>query len=249
MDKLVLILQRTINERKGNPMSPLTEQFSEARNLQLERQFNFFHTFAGKAFESAEKLIALNFDASRASLEKSSALMRQMIAAKDPRDLFALTSQTQSQFESVLAYGRQLFGIAAGTAVNAEQPAAATPTLSLVPPAPAPAPATEAAPVASEAHALPESATPAPEVVVASEPAAAPNPIAEPNPIAKAAGASDELPTPSAASFPVPSSSKPIAVAPVKPVEAEPPHAPVAGTPEIVTKQAAAAPSKPARKK
>ena len=93
-------------------MRPLPEQFSEARKLQLEAQFNFFSTFAGKAFESAEKLIALNFDASRASLEKSSALVRQMIAAKDPRDLFALTSQTQFQFESVLSYGRQLFGIA-----------------------------------------------------------------------------------------------------------------------------------------
>ena len=89
----------------------------------------------------------------------------------------------------------------------------------------------------------------APEAVVASEPAVEPDTVAEPNPIAKAAGKSAELPKPSAASFPVPSSSKPIAVAPVKPVEAEPPPAPVSGTPEIVTKQAAAAPSKPARKK
>lgn len=228
-------------------MSPLTEQFSDARKLQLETQFNFFHTFTDKAFESAEKLIALNFDASRTSLENSSALMRQMISARDPRDLLALTSQTQSQFDSVLAYGRRLFGIAAGAPGDAGTPAAATPALSLVPPAPAPA--AEAAPAASEAHAVAKSVTTAPEVVVASESAVEPEPIAEQDPIARAAGAPAELPKPSAASFPVPSSSKPIAVAPVKPVEAEPPHAPVSGTPEIVTKQAAAAPSKPARKK
>jgi phasin family protein len=226
-------------------MSPLTEQFSEARKLQLETQFNFFHTFTGQAFESAEKLIALNFDVSRASLEKSSALMRQMISARDPRDLLALTSQTQSQFDSVLAYGRRLFGIAAGAPGDAGTSAAAVPTLSLVPPA------AEAAPAAGEAHAVAKSVAPAPEAVVASESAVEPDPepIAEQDPIARAAGARAELPKPSAASFPVPSSSKPIAVAPVKPVEAEPPHAPVSGTPEIVTKQAAATPSKPARKK
>lgn len=219
-------------------MSPLTEQFSEVRKLQLDTQFNFFHTFTGKAFESAEKIIALNFDASRASLEKSSELVRQMISAKDPRDLLALTRQTQFQFDSLLAYGQQLFGIAAGVAANTATPAAA-PALSLVPPAPT-------AQAASDAQ---MSVVAAVEAVVADEPAAEPDPIAEPNPVAKAAGKSAELPKPTAASFPVPSSSKPIAVAPVKPVEAEPPPAPVSGTPEIVTKQSAAAPSKPVRKK
>jgi phasin family protein len=225
-------------------MSPLTEQFSEARNLQLDTQFNFFRTFTGKAFESVEKIIALNFDTSRASLEKSSALIRQMAEVKDPRDLFALTGQTQSQFDSLLAYGRQLFGIAAGAAANAGTSISAVPALALV----APTPSAEAAPVASEEQAVPKSVMTALEVVVASEPAVEPEPIAEPNPIAKAAGKSAELPKPSAASFPVPSSSKPISVAPVKPVEAEPPPAPVSGTPEVVTKQAAAA-AKPARKK
>ena len=204
-------------------MTTLPEQFSEARKLQLEAQFNFFQTFTGKAFESAEKLIALNFDASRTSFENSSALVRQMVAAKDPRDLFALTGQSQSQFDSVLAYGRQLFGIATGVA--------------------APAPTTQA-PAAVEPTAAAGMA--APEGVFASEPAAAP--IAEPTAIAKAAGAADALPKPSAASFPVSSSSKPIEVTQVKPVDAEPPPAPASGTPAIVAKQAAAA-AKPSRKK
>lgn len=210
-------------------MTTLPEQFSEARKLQLETQFNFFQTFTGKAFESAEKIIALNFDASRTSLEKSSALMRQMVSAKDPRDLFALTGQSQSQFDSVLAYGRQLFGIATGVAA--------------ITAASAPAPTAEA-PAAVE-PALTAS-VPAPTGFVATEPAAAP--IAEPTAIAKAAGAADALPKPSAASFPVSSSSKPIEVTQVKPVDAEPPSAPVSGTPAIVAKQAAAA-AKPARKK
>ncbi|MDB5919518.1 MAG: phasin family domain protein [Massilia sp.] len=235
-------------------MSPLSEQFSEARKLQLDTQLNFFRSFTGKAFESAEKLIALNLDASRASLEQSSNLVRQMIAAKDPRDLFALTNQTQSQLDSVLSYGRQLFGIAAGAAtvaVPGAQSAAAS--------APAPAsaaPAPEA--VAQKAKAAAPVAEPAPEVmpapvveietalVVEAKPVVEARPIAEQNPVAKAVGNHETL-KPSAASFPVPSSAQPIAVAPVQPVEAIAPPAPASGGPSVVTKKAAA-PAAPATK-
>jgi hypothetical protein len=214
-------------------MSTFPEQFSEARNTQLDAQFNLIRSFAGKAFDSAEKIIALNFDASRASLQKSSALMLQMMAVKDPRDLFALTREGQSQFDSVMAYGRQLLSIVAAPAVTAAAPAPDAP----------PAPAAEAPAAPVQASLVPE-AEPA-----AAEAGAATEPIAEPNPIAKAAGAPAELPKPSAASFPVTSSSKPIEVTPVKPVEAAPPPAPVSGTPAIVTKKAAAPAAKQAKKK
>lgn len=222
-------------------MSLIPAQFSEASAKQLDAQFNLFRTLTGKAFDSAEQIAALNLNTTRAALEKSSALMRQVAAAKDPRDLIALTGQTQSQFETVLSYSRQLFGIAT--------------SLAIVP-----------APVAAAAVAAPEAKAPAvvmPQPVLefgdasnaepapVAEPAAvaAPAPIAEPTPIAKATGAPDSLPAPSAASFPVPSSSKPIAVSSVKPVEAQPPHAPVSGTPEIVAKKADTPAAKPARKK
>ncbi len=221
-------------------MSTLPEQFSEVRKSQIDAQLNFFRTFTGKAFDSAEKIIALNFDASRASLEKSSALMRQIISAKDPRDLLALTSQTQSQFDSMLAYSRRLFGIAAGAAVAPPVPAVESAAMALAAPALAGASETPAPVV-----------MPAPELVAVTVQAADPAPIAQPNPVARAVGNPDALPKPSAASFPVPTSSKPIAVAPVKPVEAAPPPAPVSGTPEVVTKHAApvAAPAKAPRKK
>jgi phasin family protein len=254
-------LQRIINERKGIPMSALPEQFSEAGRLQLDTQFNFLSTLTGKTFASVEKIIALNMDASRASIEKSSALVRQMMAIKDPRDLFALTNQTQSQFDSALAYGRQLLGIATEVATNPATaaavlaPAAAAPTTAFVAKAPktAPAPvvskAAPSAPVVSKAapsapvvsKAAPASVAREPKVVLASEPVAdLLTPIAAPSPIAKAVGSPDALPKPSAASFPVPSSAKPIAVASVKPVEAAPPHAPVSGKPDVVAKLAAA---------
>jgi phasin family protein len=213
-------------------MSTFPEQFSEARKSQLDAQFDIIRTIAATAFDNVEKIFALNFDASRASIEKSSALMRQMMAVKDPRDLFAMTSHGQSQFDSVVAYGRQLFSIVAVPAV-----ADSTQT-----PAPAAAPAA----AASEAPAAPVQASLTP---VAAQAEPEPAPIAAPNPIAKAAGKSGALPHPSAASFAVPSSSKPIEVAPVKPVEAAPPPAPVSGTPEIVTRKAAAPAAKQAKKK
>lgn len=222
-------------------MSTLPEQFSEASKAQVEAQVTFFHTVTGKAFESVEKIIALNIEASRASLEKSSTLVRQMIAVKDPRDLLTFTNQNQSQFENALAYGRQLFGIAAG--MVAIVPKLPVPTMSLVPPAPA---ASAAAPIEQQPVVMPR-----PELVVVDQPQAdlLAEPIAKPTPIAKATGLVDTLPKPSAASFPVPSSSKPIAVTQVKPVEAEPPPAPVSGTPDIVAKKAEAPAAKPARKK
>lgn len=222
-------------------MSTLPEQFSKVRQSQIDAQLNFFRTFTGKAFDSAEKIIALNFDASRASLEKSSALVRQIISAKDPRDLFALTSQTQSQFDSMLAYSRRLFGIASAAAVAPTVPAVESAAMALA-----------ATPALTRATETPAPVVmPAPELVAVTVQAAAPTTIAEPNPVAKAVGNPESLPKPSAASFPVPSSSKPIAVASVKPVEASPPPAPVSGTPEVVTKHAAPAsvPAKPPRKK
>jgi phasin family protein len=213
-------------------MSTFPEQFSEARNSQLDAQFDIIRTVTATALDNVEKIFALNFDASRASIEKSSALMRQMMAVKDPRDLFAMTSHGQSQFDSVMAYGRQLFSIVAIPAVaDASQAAAPAAAAGEAPAAPVQASLT---PVAAQTEPEPE-----PE----------PAPIAAPNPIARAAGKSGALPQPSAASFPVPSSSKPIEVAPVKPVEAAPPPAPVSGTPEIVTRKAAAPAAKQAKKK
>ncbi len=96
-------------------MSTLPEQFSAARQAQVEAQINFFQNYAATAVANAEKLLALNLSTTRASMEKSSAAVHQLLAAQDPRDLLALTTQTQQNFESMLAYGRELFSIASGS--------------------------------------------------------------------------------------------------------------------------------------
>lgn len=148
-------------------MSTLTEQFSAVRKSQVEAQINFFQNFAAKAVESAQKIAALNLTVSRASMEKSSAAITDLLEAKDPRDLFALTKRTQETIDSLLAYNRELLAIATGasaaltqTAVAASQEAK-TPPQALATPAPAETPqpalpvAQLVAPVAPEATAKP----------------------------------------------------------------------------------------------
>jgi phasin family protein len=163
-------------------MSTLPEQFSAARKSQIEAQLNYFRTCTSKAFEGAEQLIALNFNTSRASLDKSAAAVKQVIAAKDPGELLALGSQSQANFDQLMAYGRALLNIASGvqTALIAAASAATTseapkPVAKLVPHAlkPAPAPKVEAAPVPA----------PAPAPVVAAAPVA----VAEPAPVVETA--------------------------------------------------------------
>ncbi|WP_426103382.1 phasin family protein [Massilia sp. TSP1-1-2] len=121
-------------------MSTLPEQFSAASKSQVEAQMNFFQNFTARALESAQKIVALNLSVSRASMEKSSAAVVELLAAKDPRDLFALTNRTQESIDGLLAYNRQLMAIATGAgAVLADtvadaKPAAPQPGLALVKP-------------------------------------------------------------------------------------------------------------------
>jgi phasin family protein len=159
-------------------MSTLTEQFSAVRKSQVEAQINFFQNFAAKAVESAQKIAALNLTVSRASMEKSSAAMAELLEAKDPRDLFALTKRTQETIDGLLAYNRELLAIATGasaaltqTAVEASPkvntPQPKLPVAELVAPPAAPvvvAPAQE-----TKAKAIVKAVEPKPVVVKAVE--------------------------------------------------------------------------------
>lgn len=202
-------------------MSSITEQFSAATKSQLEAQFQIFNTIASAAVESAEKVIALNINATKASVEKSSAAAKQWLAVKDPKELFTLSAQPTGSFDSLLAYGRELASIA--SAAQAEliksaqssfkqvsELAAAKPTV--------PAPFTPATPPALAAAV-------SAAVVAANEPIAAP-----PKP-----------PKAKPAAAPIPEQQEFIEVkAQVKPSFPAPPPKPIALAPE--TKPAKSAP-------
>lgn len=191
-------------------MSTLPEQFSAARKSQVEAQINFFQNCAGTAVQNAEKLLALNLSTTRASMEKSSAVMRQLLAAQDARDLLALTTQTQENFESLLAYGRELFSIASGSqAALLKQaiPVIAPPVPQAPAVVPAQAPKAKAAPKAVAAEPLPQTVP------------AAPAPVK-----AKPAVKSDVVEAPAAAAA-APLAAAPAVVSSLKAVEAAPPAA------------------------
>ncbi|MDB5959622.1 MAG: hypothetical protein JWP59_916 [Massilia sp.] len=112
-------------------MNLFPEQISAVGARQLEAQLQIFRSAAGSALDGAEQFAALQFAATRGALEKSTELLRQVAAAKDPRDLFALVGQGQFQLDSVLAYQRKLFGIAtAMTSSVTGLPHAVTPAAS-----------------------------------------------------------------------------------------------------------------------
>lgn len=188
-------------------MNLFPEQISAAGSRQLEAQFQLLRSATGTAFDSAEKLMALHFDATRNSIETSTKLMRQVAAARDPRDFFALGNNTQAQFDSMLAYHRKLFTIASSitTSLAGVQPVttpvanAALEKLAALPPV-AEEPVLQAAAVvidAPVAEAEPEHPSEA-------------EPIAELTPVAAATG--HQEPHPAAAPLTVTDSATPIEV-------------------------------------
>jgi phasin family protein len=92
-------------------MSSITEQFSAAAKSQLEAQFQLFNTFASTAVASAEKVLALNLSAAKATVEKSSAAVNKLLT--EPQQFFSLSAAEPPSFDKLLAYGRELASIAA----------------------------------------------------------------------------------------------------------------------------------------
>ena len=95
-------------------MTSLPEQFSAARLTQLDNGFNLMRSFSDQALDQTSRLLALQLQASRAAVEQSTAAARQLLHARDPRDLLAIGSQSQQQLRTLFDYSRELFSIAAG---------------------------------------------------------------------------------------------------------------------------------------
>ncbi len=99
-------------------MTQFSDQLSAVRQAQLQAQFqaqlDIFQTLTTRALDSAGQLAALNVRASRASLEQAAGTVRHLLDAREPRDLFALGSAAQGQWQTLFSYGRELFGLAAG---------------------------------------------------------------------------------------------------------------------------------------
>lgn len=212
------------------------DKFSEAGKQQLASQLDFFQTLTSRAFENAERILALNLEATRATLDQTSGAVRQLAAARDPRDLLAFGNHSQQQVEAVMAYSRKLFEITSKAVPDAAAPEQAPAQDS----APAPAPEEHidtAAPVmVNEPVAEPEP-EPAPEPAASIiqpsehplgeadvEPEPAPAIAARATPIAEAVSQVVAIPVEALhpVASPIPDAG-PIAVPAITPVDAEPP--------------------------
>jgi phasin family protein len=97
-------------------LNNLPEQFSAATKTHFEAQLAILTNLTNKAFESVEKIIDLNLNVVKASMEESGVAAKQIMAAKDPQEFFSLSAaQAQPAAEKAIAYGRHLANIASTT--------------------------------------------------------------------------------------------------------------------------------------
>jgi phasin family protein len=96
-------------------MFTIPEQFSVASKANFEAQLALLAALTSKTFEGVEKIVDLNLNVAKASLEESSAAAKQFLSAKDAQEWLSLaTAQAQPNAEKALAYGRHLATIASG---------------------------------------------------------------------------------------------------------------------------------------
>lgn len=94
-------------------MFPIPEQFSNVAKANLEAQLSLLTNLTSKVFESVEKVVDLNLNVAKASLEDSSIAAKQLLGSKDPQEFFSLSAaQAQPAAAKAIAYGRHLAGIA-----------------------------------------------------------------------------------------------------------------------------------------
>lgn len=92
------------------------DQFSAATKSAFETQAAAMNVLTNQAFESFSRLVNLNVAAAKASLEESAATAQQLLSAKDPQELLAMTAaQAQPNAEKFMAYSQNLVGIASAS--------------------------------------------------------------------------------------------------------------------------------------
>jgi phasin family protein len=85
-----------------------TMQFVSTQHIDL------MHSMSKDAVDSINRLTALNLRTARDTTQFATESFRQLLAAREPRDFFAIAHQAQDGFERFLAYGRELFTLATG---------------------------------------------------------------------------------------------------------------------------------------
>lgn len=91
------------------------EQLLAAQKANLATLFDL----SQKAFAGVEKVVELNLQVAKTSMEEVAEHAKAVMAAKDPQELFALNaSLLQPSAEKAAAYGRHLYDIASATSAE-----------------------------------------------------------------------------------------------------------------------------------
>jgi phasin family protein len=92
---------------------------SAVARAQVENQIAACSAMTCKTFESMEKLFDLNFNVMKTSLEETSVIMKQVMAARGPQEVFSLMmSLAPPTTEKALYYSRHLANIASTTQLD-----------------------------------------------------------------------------------------------------------------------------------
>lgn len=97
-------------------MFTIPERLSSVTKENLAAHIAMISELTAKTFESVEKIVDLNMNIARNSLEESTDATKQLLSAKDPQEFFTLTTaQGKINAEKTFAYGRRLVNIASTT--------------------------------------------------------------------------------------------------------------------------------------
>ncbi|MEN9866826.1 MAG: hypothetical protein RL748_2416 [Pseudomonadota bacterium] len=96
--------------------STFQDQFTHANKASFDAQIAMMTALTNKTFEGMEKLIDLNLNLTKSSLQESSAAAKLFMTSKDPQEFFSHTqAQAKPAAEKALAYGREVVSIASHT--------------------------------------------------------------------------------------------------------------------------------------
>jgi phasin family protein len=93
-------------------MNMNVDQLSKATKTQVEAQLHTMSHLAEKALHSVSELAELNIATAKASLEEASAIVQEVMSAKDLQSFFVVVqSQEQPTAEKAVSYSRHLAAI------------------------------------------------------------------------------------------------------------------------------------------
>ncbi len=97
-------------------MTSIQQQMTAVTATQMQAQLVWYRDMSQTAFESMERLLQLNFAATRASLQDTADAARQVLHATGPGEMMAvLRAQSGPHIGKSIAYGNHLFHIASDT--------------------------------------------------------------------------------------------------------------------------------------